>query len=144
MKTLSSKPDTLFPALWDEFFSGWLDTNGKKNKPFLTVPAVNISEEKEAFKIALAAPGMKKEDFRIDVSDDLLTISSEQESQQEEKKDNYRKQEYNYSSFTRSFQVPETVIASKIGAKYTDGILEITLPKKEESNQNPSVNITVQ
>ncbi|WP_341835666.1 Hsp20/alpha crystallin family protein [Chitinophaga pollutisoli] len=143
MKTLSSKPDTIFPALWDEFFSGWLDTNGKKNKPFLTVPAVNISEDKDAFKIAMAAPGMKKEDFRIDVSDDLLTISAENESQQEDKKDNYRKQEYSFSSFTRSFQVPESVVASKIEAKYTDGILEISLPKKEETKPNPSVNIAV-
>lgn len=144
MKTLSLKPDTLFPALWDDFFTGWLDMNGKKNKPFLTVPAVNISEEKDAFKIALAAPGMKKEDFRIDVSEGLLAISSEKDSQQEEKKDNYRKLEYNYSSFTRSFELPESVIASKIEAKYSDGILEITLPKKEESKASPSVNVTVQ
>lgn len=143
MKTLSLKPDTMFPALWDEFFTGWLDTNGKKNKPFLTVPAVNISEEKDAFKISMAAPGKKKEDFRIDVSDDLLTISSEQESKQEEKKDNYRKQEYNYSSFTRSFEIPETVIAGSIEAKYNDGILEVTLPKKENSKPSTSVNISV-
>ncbi len=143
MKTLSLKPDTMFPALWDEFFTGWLDTNGKKNKPFLTVPAVNISEEKGAFKIAMAAPGMKKEDFRIDVTDESLTISSQQASQREEKKDNYRKEEYNFSSFTRTFELPESVIAGSIEAKYTDGILEITLPKKEESKPTPSVNIAV-
>jgi len=143
MKTLSLKPDTMFPALWDEFFSGWLDMNGKKNKPFLTVPAVNISEEKNAFKIAMAVPGMKKEDFRIDVSEGLLTVSSQQESKHEEEKDNYRKQEYNYSSFTRSFEIPESVIASKIEAKYTDGVLEIALPKKEETKTSPTVNVAV-
>ncbi|WP_298709039.1 Hsp20/alpha crystallin family protein [uncultured Chitinophaga sp.] len=143
MKTLSLKPDTLFPALWDDFFSGWMDMNGKKNKPFLTVPAVNITEEKDAFKIAMAVPGMKKEDFRIDASDGLLTVSSEKESRAEEMKDNYRKQEYNYSSFTRSFEVPESVIASKIEAKYTEGILEITLPKKEETKTSTSVNVAV-
>lgn len=143
MKTLSLKPDTLFPALWDDFFSGWMDMNGKKNKPFLTVPAVNITEEKDAFKIAMAVPGMKKEDFRIDASDGLLTVSSEKESRAEETKDNYRKQEYNYSSFTRSFEVPESVIASKIEAKYTEGILEITLPKKEETKTSTSVNVAV-
>ena len=143
MKTLSLQPDTMFPALWDDFFSGWLDMNGKKNKPFLTVPAVNISEEKNAFKIAMAVPGMKKEDFRIDVSEGLLTVSSQQESKHEEEKDNYRKQEYNYSSFTRSFEIPESVIASKIEAKYTDGVLEIALPKKEETKTSPTVNVAV-
>ncbi|WP_126246628.1 Hsp20/alpha crystallin family protein [Chitinophaga rhizosphaerae] len=143
MKTLSLKPDTMFPALWDDFFSGWLDMNGKKNKPFLTVPAVNISEEKNAFKIAMAVPGMKKEDFRIDVSEGLLTVSSQQESKQEEEKDNYWKQEYNYSSFTRSFEIPDSVIASKIEAKYTDGVLEIALPKKEETKSSPTVNVAV-
>ncbi|MGE7774981.1 Hsp20/alpha crystallin family protein [Chitinophaga sp. NPDC101104] len=143
MKTLSLQPDTMFPALWDDFFSGWLDMNGKKNKPFLTVPAVNISEGKDAFKIAMAAPGMKKEDFRIDVSEGLLTVSSRTESKHEEEKDNYRKQEYNYSSFTRSFEIPESVIASKIEAKYTDGVLEIVLPKKEDTKTAPTVNVTV-
>lgn len=140
MQSLSlTKGGNLLPAFWDEFFPGWLDINGKKNAPFLTVPAVNISEEKDHFSISLAAPGLKKEDFKIDVTDKLLSISAETESSKEEKGKKFTKQEYNYSSFSRSFDLPESVIADKINAVCADGVLRLTLPKKEEA-QKPAAN----
>ncbi|GEP96994.1 Hsp20/alpha crystallin family protein [Chitinophaga cymbidii] len=134
MQPLSlSKGGSLLPAFWDELFPGWLDFNGKKNTPFLTVPAVNISEEKDHFKITLAAPGLKKEDFNINVTGSLLTISAETTSSREEKGKKFTRQEYNYSSFSRSFDLPESVLSDKIDAAYADGVLLLTLPKKEEA-----------
>ncbi len=136
MQTLSlSKAASLLPSLWDEFFPGWPDFNGKRTSPFLTVPAVNITEEKDHFSISMAAPGMKKEDFKIDVSDSQLVISAEKESSAEEKGKKITKQEYNYSSFSRSFDLPDSVIADKINAVYTDGVLRLTVPKKAEARQ---------
>ncbi|MGN7722333.1 Hsp20/alpha crystallin family protein [Chitinophaga sp. 22620] len=143
MQSLSlTKGGSLLPAFWDEFFPGWLDINDKRNMPFLTVPAANISEEKDHFSISLAAPGLKKEDFKIDVTDKLLSITAESESSKEEKGKKFTKQEYNYSSFSRSFNLPESVIADKINAVYVDGVLRLTLPKKEES-QKTAVNHNV-
>jgi HSP20 family protein len=137
MQSLSlTKGGSLLPAIWDEFFSGWLDSNGNKNTPFLSVPAVNITEEKDHFSVSLAAPGLKKEDFKIDVTDELLSISAESESSKEEKGGKFTRQEYNYSSFSRSFKLPESVMADKINAVYTDGVLRLTLPKKEEAQKS--------
>lgn len=139
MQSLSlTKGGSLLPAFWDEFFPSWLNVNGKNNAPFLTVPAVNISEEKDHFSISLAVPGLKKEDFKIDVTDKLLSISAESESSKEEKGKKFTKQEYNYSSFSRSFDLPESVIADKINAVYADGVLRLTLPKKEEAQKTAS------
>ena len=136
MQSLSlTKGGNLLPAFWDDFFPGWLDFNGKKSLPFLTVPAANISEEKDHFSVSLAVPGLKKEDFRIDVADNLLSVSAESESAKEEKGKKLTKQEYNYSSFSRSFDLPESVIADKISATYADGVLRLTLPKKEDAQK---------
>lgn len=133
MQTLSlTKGGSLLPALWDEFFPGWLDFNGKKNTPFLTIPAANISEENDHFSVSLAVPGLKKEDFKIDVTGNLLSVSTESESSKEEKGKKFTKQEYNYSSFSRSFDLPESVMTEKISAVYADGVLRLTIPKKED------------
>lgn len=137
MQSLSlTKGGSLLPAFWDEFFPGWLDFNGKKNSPFLTIPAANISEEKDRFSVSLAAPGLKKEDFRIDVTDHQLSVSAESESTKEEKGAKFTKQEYNYSKFSRVFDLPESVITEKISAAYADGVLHLTLPKKEEAQKS--------
>ena len=98
----------------------------------LNIPAVNIKESKDDFKLSFAVPGMKKDDFHIGIEGNMLTISSEKEEKHEEKEDRFTRKEYNYSTFSRSFSLPEYVQKDNIQATYTDGILQINLPKKEE------------
>jgi len=131
-----TKTSTLFPSFFDDFFKPWRewthDFNGGRSFAALTVPAVNVSEDKDAYKLSMAAPGMKKGDFKIDLDGNVLTISAETEERKEEKDDKYSRQEYNYSSFTRSFNLPDAVSKDKIDARYEDGVLKLKLPKKEE------------
>ena len=109
----------------------------------LTIPAVNITENKDDFKISLAVPGMKKEDLRIDVDGDLLTISAEKKEEKEEKEKMYTRREYSFSSFSRSFTIPQGTKADKIEAHYEDGVLKLTLPKTEENKKTEAKHIAV-
>ena len=95
-------------------------------------PAVNVLESEESFKIELAAPGLKKEDFKVNIHENTLTISTENKTETEEKVGKYTRKEFNYASFKRSFTLPKSVDGEKIVASYNDGILGIELPKKEE------------
>jgi len=97
------------------------------------VPAVNITETQQAFSIELAAPGLKKSDFKINVDKNVLTISVEKKDEQVIEDKLYSKKEYSYSSFARSFSLPESVNYSSIEATYEDGILGVTVGKKEEA-----------
>jgi HSP20 family protein len=108
-----------------------------------TIPAVNISEEKDRFFIEMAAPGLKKEDFKINVEGDVITVAGEKEDEKKEEGKNFSRREYNYSSFSRSFTLPETANISNIEAKYTDGVLKLTIPKKEIAPPVPSKQIAV-
>lgn len=103
--------------------------------PGNTLPAVNIMETKDNFMIEVAAPGMKRDDFKITLDNNMLIISSETEENSEEKDEDYTRKEFYYSSFQRSFTLPQSVIADKISAKYSDGILNITVPKTEEAKK---------
>jgi HSP20 family protein len=96
------------------------------------IPAVNIKEESDKFVLEMAAPGMKKDDFKINLDNYQLTISSEKKDEKEEKEDNYTRREFVYSSFSRSFTLPKSIDIEKIKADYKNGILNIVLPKKEE------------
>jgi HSP20 family protein len=96
-----------------------------------TVPAVNILENKDNFMIDVAAPGMKKENFEIKLDNNTLTISAKKEEEQFEQDEMFRRREFSYSSFQRSFYLPEVIKEEKIEAHYKDGILEIVVPKKE-------------
>lgn len=107
-----------------------------------TVPAVNVSEDEKSFKVELAAPGMTREDFHVEVERNMLIIRSEKEEKKEEEEKNWTKKEYNYTSFERSFWMPENVLANKVSAAYKDGILTITLPKKEvEVKQTKAIEV---
>ena len=97
-----------------------------------SVPAVNIKDKEKEYLIEVAAPGMKKEDFNIDMEEGMLTISSQKEEEKTEDKENYKRREYNYSSFSRSFNLPENVQPEDIKARYEDGVLKLTVPKKQE------------
>ena len=104
-----------------------------------TVPAVNIKETKETFEVELAVPGMKKDDFKIHLVGNLLTISSERGSRFEEQEgSNYSRKEFSYQSFQWSFTLPKDVVDfDKINAKYEGGVLHLAIPKKEEAKQKP-------
>lgn len=95
-----------------------------------SVPAVNVVEHEKNFEIELAAPGMKKEDFNITVENGVLTISSEKEEKKEETEKNYTRKEFSYSSFTRSFTLPENVSEDEIKAHYENGILKLVVAKR--------------
>ena len=127
-----AKRSELFPTFFDDFFRPFNDWIGMGRS--ITTPAVNIAENKHHFEVTVAAPGLKKSDFNIDIAGDMLTISCEKEEKKEvkdEKDERYTRKEYNYSSFSRSFTLPDEVIKEKIEATYVDGVLHITLPKTE-------------
>ena len=130
----------LFPAWTNELFDtgnlfgrSLLDFNGDFPGWNLatSVPTVNIRETEKDFRMEMAAPGMEKKDFRISVENNMLTISSEKKEESTEKKENYTRKEFSFNGFTRSFNLPENSLPDKIDAKYENGILFLTLPKKE-------------
>ena len=101
-----------------------------------SMPAVNIREDEKNYFLDLAIPGMEKKDLKIDINEDVLTISSETKNETEESRDGYKRKEFSYSSFCRSFYIPENVEKDQIEANYKDGILSVELPKqKEEKNK---------
>ena len=145
-KTLAKRSD-LFPSVFNEFFQPWNEwfdnSNGDLWGKVLSVPAVNIVEAKDAYKVSLAIPGMKKDDFNINLEGNMLTISSEKTEEKEEKEQKFTRKEYNYSSFSRSFTLPDGVLQDKIDAKYEDGVLKLTLPKTEETKKIAAKHIAV-
>ena len=119
-----------FPNWVDRFFKD--DNFMNKDWPGeLAVPAVNVKETDKTFELEVAAPGMVRDDFKLEVKDGSLIISAESKTEKEEKDDNYTRREFNFSSFRRSFWLPENVMADKIEAKYKDGMLLVELPKIE-------------
>ena len=133
------------PTVFDDYFkpwNEWFDNSGLLSRA-MNVPAVNITEHKDEYLVSLAVPGLKKNDFKIDVDGNMLTISSEREESKEEKDKKFTRREYNYSSFSRSFTLPEQIIREKIEAKYEDGVLKISLPCKEEAKKPSAKHIAV-
>lgn len=108
-----------------------------------TVPKVNIVETNEEFKVELAAPGMKKDDFHVELDNDTLTIYSELTSENNNEDTSFTMREFSYQSFKRSFYLPNTVEADKIKARYKDGILSLEIPKKEEAKRKPVKTISI-
>lgn len=126
--------------LFDNTFESELTPNFNKG---ITLPAVNIKETTNEYVLELAAPGMKKSDFNIEVDHKLLSISSELSETKETEESNYTRREFGYSSFKRSFNLPETVDATKVSASYNDGILVVNLPKREEAIPKPPKRIEI-
>jgi HSP20 family protein len=108
-----------------------------------SMPAVNVREDDKNFMLEVAVPGIDKKELKIDINEDLLTISSESKNESEESKDGYKRKEFSYSSFCRSFQIPENVSKEKIEANYKDGILSVTLPKVEEEKNRISRQVKI-
>jgi HSP20 family protein len=108
-----------------------------------TLPKVNILETNEAFKVEMAAPGMKKEDFQVELDNDTLTIQSEFSAENTDENAAFTRREFSYQSFKRSFYLPNTVEAEKIKARYNDGVLSLEIPKKEEAKRKPVKSISI-
>lgn len=109
----------------------------------ISLPKVNIKETADAFMVEMAVPGLKKSDFQLDLDNQTLSISTEIKEENEHQEDNYTRREFGYSSFKRTFTLPESVNDEKINANYQDGILSILLPKKEEAKQKPARSIRI-
>lgn len=148
-KSLVKTNNSLFPAipsLLDDFFGReWLDsTMSNWRTSSSTMPAVNVQESNEDYVIEVAAPGMKRDDFKIELDHNVLTISSQQEDSHEEKVGGYTRREFSYQSFQRAFTLPQNrVKGDEIKAKYVDGILRITVPKTEDAKTKPAKQIAV-
>jgi HSP20 family protein len=131
-----------FPTLFDNWFNrdmmDWMNWNYSDTNT--TVPAVNIQETDNDFRIEVAVPGMERDDFKVSLDQDVLTISSERKSEKtEEKKGVYSRKEFSYQSFQRSFNLPQHLVdGDKIEAKYDKGILHLTVPKREEAKPKPA------
>ena len=141
--TLAKLSSDIFPSLpsfFDRFFErdlmDWSNTNFSSTNS--TLPAVNIKETKNDYLIDVAAPGMKKDDFKVNYDNGRLTISSELKNDNTDQGDNFSRKEFSYQSFQRTFTIAESIVnGEKISAKYADGILHVTLPKHEEAKPKP-------
>ncbi len=124
----------------DEFLRDFFDFESNPS-----VPEVNVREKQNEYVIELAAPGLDKKDFNVNVQNNMLVISSEKEDKDEKKdeNDNFLRREFSYSSFQRSFNLPEGVKPDDIKAKHENGVLYVTIPKKEEVKQGPSKQIEI-
>lgn len=135
-----------FPTLFDRFFENDLFdwSNRNYSTTDTTLPSVNIKESSEEFEVDLAAPGFVKSDFNIELNHDLLTISSEKKVENETKEgQQFARREFSYQSFSRSFTLPNTADSNNIKAKYDNGILRISIPKKEEAKPKPAKKIAI-
>ncbi|AHM59675.1 heat shock protein hsp20 [Flammeovirgaceae bacterium 311] len=136
---------SMLPGFFD-LTRDWLDwNNANYSSTGSSLPAVNIRETAESFQVEMAAPGMSKKDFKIELDNNLLTISSEKRTENEQKEDGrYTKREFSYQAFQRSFSLPKEVVdADKIEAKYEDGVLRLNIPKKEEAKPRPPKQISI-
>lgn len=136
------------PDLMENFFGRDLFDMANIASPGGTLPAVNILETKDDFRVEVAAPGMKRDDFKVKLDNNILVISSERSPEQDQtgrngEEQEYTRREFNYQSFQRSFTLPQTVMGEKIVAKYVDGVLHILIPKKEEAKKKPAREIEV-
>lgn len=139
----ANKNGNLFPSVFSDFFENdhffnnqWLDKS-------TNLPAVNIKETDAEFDVELAAPGYKKTDLKIDIDNNVLTISAEKKEEKNEENKRFTRKEFSYSTFSRSFTLPQSVNSEKIDAKYTDGILKLVIPKKEEAKTKAKKEIKI-
>jgi HSP20 family protein len=134
MLPILRKTRSSWPNLFDEFFNNdyhpvFFDWDGGRS-----LPAVNITESKKDYRVEVAAPGLTRNDFKVNLDENVLTISSEKEVKNETREEDVLRREFSYSSFSRCFTLPETADADKIKASHKDGVLSITIPKKEVKN----------
>ena len=144
MSLINWKPRNMwldFPRWTDDFFDDELQMTGLM-KDF-TMPAVNITEDDKHFTLEVAAPGMNKKDFKLHVENGVLIVEAEAKQTKEEKDENYRRKEFSYNKFKRSFWLPENVNADAIKAEYKNGLLLLSLPKKVTAKKSMEKTIEI-
>lgn len=129
--------------LFEDYFNDFIQPNPTVFKEGRNFPAVNVKETKENYALEFSAPGRKKEDFNIHIEGNLLEVSSEQKQKVNEETENYTFREFKLSSFKRTFTLPETVNVESISGEYVEGILKLTLPKKEEAKKEGPKKISI-
>jgi HSP20 family protein len=135
-----------WPTLGGSLLSDFFDDDRFFNSPWLkgqSLPAVNIRETEKNYEVELAAPGFNKKDFNVSIEKSLLTISAEKKEEEEQKENNYTRKEFSFSSFSRTFNLPENISEDDIQAKYEDGVLKLVLAKKEVSQSKPKKAISI-
>ena len=142
-KIMLAKINRTYPGIFDDFFGMDHYPVHYRRNGYKSLPAVNISEGDNEFTIEVAAPGLEKKDFKIDLDNNCLTIASIREDKNEETLDNYTRREFRYSNFSRSFTLPELVDAENITASHKNGVLNVTIPKKEEAKAKPAHQIAI-
>jgi HSP20 family protein len=126
-------------SMFDDLFqSGWLS-----REMIGSVPAVNISEDNDNYYVEMSAPGYHKDDVKVEMDENMLIVSAERKKEETEEDKTFTRKEFSYGSFKRSLYLPDTVKEDEIHAKYEDGILKLTLPKKEESKPKPPRKIDI-
>lgn len=145
MAIVKWNPNRLMGSFFDDFFRTEFPEWSRRNfaAENATLPAINVKETDNDFQLEVAAPGMSKKDFNLELDKNVLTISAQKEFSNEEKDNGYTRKEFSYSSFQRAFTLPNTVMGEKISAKYVDGILNITIPKKPEAKPKPAKKIAI-
>ena len=136
-KGFNSNP--MFTDFLNEIYGDILTPDSKQN----SIPGVNISESDDKFTLALAAPGLSKEDFKVNVDEGVLSISAEKKEEVNEVKTQYSRKEFSYTNFKRSFNLPETVNIEDINASYENGILTLNIPKKDEAKPKSAIEVKV-
>jgi HSP20 family protein len=140
---------SLFPSLRNDFFSNrfmsprLFDFDDDFFSEGVSSPPANINETNKEYMIDLSVPGMKRDDFKVDVEDGVLSISCEKEEEKKDEGKNYRRREFSYSNFSRTFTLPDNIDENAIVAKYDNGMLQVTIPKKEVSVSKPKKEIKV-
>lgn len=139
MTLVKYRPSSPFNSLFDDFFGkgDLLDSNFNK----WTIPSINVKEDETKFTIEVAAPGMEKEDFNVEVEEGRLVISSEKEIENNEEKENYTRREFSYSKFQRAFTLPKNIDSKHISGSYLNGILSVEIPKIEKDQISKKIEI---
>ena len=130
-------------SFFDDFFTRELFNWPSDSSTGTSIPKANIYETDAEFHVEMAAPGMNRDDFKVELDNNMLTISSQREDSAEEDKRNYQRREYSFQSFVRTFHLPDSAEVEKINAKYNDGILNLIIPKKEEAKRKPVKTIKI-
>ena len=140
-----TKHENFSPTVISDFFDNakFFGKNWIEKEFGQSLPAVNIKETSKDFSLDFAAPGFKKDDFKVSVDQNVLTISAEKQDEKNETNKKFTRKEFSYNSFSRSFNLPETINHEKIDAKYIDGILKLSIPKKVETKSLPKKEIKV-
>ncbi len=147
MKPATRNFNSLFPTfdnLWNDFFSDDFRV-ADRSRRLNTMPAVNVKEDENAYTLEVAAPGLSRDDFSVEVDHNVLTIASKYEDKHEEQDEdgNYTRREFRYHAFSRSFTLPDTVDSEQISAKYDNGLLHVALPKRAEARTKPTRTIEI-